>query len=48
VLWQGATELREIRYRLPNGGVGPSGIGRDCFRLALEDYLVDKRISRAA
>jgi succinate-semialdehyde dehydrogenase/glutarate-semialdehyde dehydrogenase len=32
---------------LPHGGVKESGIGKDCSYLALDDYLVKKRISVA-
>ena len=32
---------------LPHGGIGQSGIGHDCSGLALNDYLVQKRITRA-
>jgi len=30
---------------LPHGGFKESGLGHDCSHLALEDYLVKKRIS---
>jgi succinate-semialdehyde dehydrogenase/glutarate-semialdehyde dehydrogenase len=32
---------------LPHGGIKNSGIGHDCSHLALEDYLVKKRVSVA-
>jgi succinate-semialdehyde dehydrogenase/glutarate-semialdehyde dehydrogenase len=32
---------------LPHGGIKESGIGHDCSHLALEDYLVKKRITVA-
>ena len=32
---------------LPHGGMGQSGIGHDCSTLALHDYLVLKRVTRA-
>jgi len=32
---------------LPHGGIKNSGIGHDCSHLALDDYLVKKRISTA-
>jgi len=32
---------------LPHGGIGQAGIGHDCSALALHDYLVQKRITRA-
>ena len=31
----------------PHGGIGQSGIGHDCSALALRDYLIEKRITRA-
>ena len=51
-----ATELRfaevhlnSIRYsiNLPHFGIKQSGVGVDCSLLALDDYLVYKRVSRA-
>lgn len=36
------------RCGIGQSGFGQSGIGHDCSRLALDDYLVVKRISRAA
>ncbi|MHA3979091.1 aldehyde dehydrogenase family protein [Halovulum sp. GXIMD14794] len=46
----GEVQVNGVKYDidLPHGGIGQSGIGHDCSRLALEDYLVVKRISRAA
>ncbi len=45
----GEVQVNGVKYDidLPHGGIGQSGIGHDCSRLALDDYLVVKRISRA-
>jgi len=45
----GEIQINGIKYDidLPHGGIGQSGIGHDCSSLALHDYLVVKRISRA-
>lgn len=45
----GEVQINGVKYdiHLPHGGIGQSGIGHDCSRLALNDYLVVKRISRA-
>lgn len=45
----GEVQVNGVKYDiyLPHGGIGQSGIGHDCSRLALNDYLVVKRISRA-
>lgn len=45
----GEIHINGVKYDiyLPHGGIGQSGIGHDCSRLALNDYLVVKRISRA-
>jgi succinate-semialdehyde dehydrogenase / glutarate-semialdehyde dehydrogenase len=45
----GEVQINGVKYDidLPHGGVGQSGIGHDCSRLALNDYLSLKRISRA-
>lgn len=45
----GEIQINGIRYDidLPHGGIGQSGIGHDCSRLALDDYLVLKRITQA-
>ncbi|WP_421904971.1 NAD-dependent succinate-semialdehyde dehydrogenase [Mameliella sp.] len=45
----GEVQINGVKYDiyLPHGGIGQSGIGHDCSRLALNDYLVVKRISRA-
>lgn len=44
----GEVQINGVKYDiyLPHGGIGQSGIGHDCSRLALNDYLVVKRISR--
>ncbi|MDE0589103.1 NAD-dependent succinate-semialdehyde dehydrogenase [Halocynthiibacter sp. C4] len=44
----GEVQVNGVKYDiyLPHGGIGQSGIGHDCSRLALDDYLVVKRISR--
>lgn len=44
----GEVQINGVKYDiyLPHGGLGQSGIGHDCSRLALNDYLVVKRISR--
>lgn len=45
----GEVQINGVRYDiyLPHGGIGQSGIGHDCSRLALNDYLVAKRVTRA-
>ncbi|WP_372572270.1 aldehyde dehydrogenase family protein [Ruegeria jejuensis] len=45
----GEIQINGVRYDidLPHGGIGQSGIGHDCSYLALHDYLVLKRVSRA-
>ena len=45
----GEVQINGVKYDidLPHGGMGQSGIGHDCSRLALHDYLVVKRVSRA-
>ena len=45
----GEVQINGVKYDidLPHGGIGQSGVGHDCSRLALFDYLVAKRISRA-
>lgn len=45
----GEVQINGVKYDidLPHGGIGQSGIGHDCSHLALDDYLVVKRISRA-
>ena len=45
----GEIQVNGVKYDidLPHGGIGQSGIGHDCSRLALDDYLVVKRVSRA-
>ncbi|MGY3439801.1 MULTISPECIES: aldehyde dehydrogenase family protein [unclassified Marinovum] len=44
----GEVQINGVKYDiyLPHGGIGQAGIGHDCSRLALNDYLVVKRISR--
>ena len=45
----GEVQINGVKYDidLPHGGIGQSGIGHDCSSLALRDYLVVKRITRA-
>ncbi len=45
----GEIQINGVKYDidLPHGGIGQSGIGHDCSTLALHDYLVIKRITRA-
>ena len=45
----GEIQINGVKYDidLPHGGIGESGIGHDCSYLALRDYLVLKRITRA-
>lgn len=45
----GEIQINGVKYDidLPHGGIGQSGIGHDCSALALNDYLIVKRISRA-
>lgn len=45
----GEIQINGVKYDidLPHGGIGQSGIGHDCSALALQDYLVLKRITRA-
>lgn len=45
----GEIQINGVKYDidLPHGGIGQSGIGHDCSSLALHDYLVAKRITRA-
>ena len=45
----GEVQINGVKYDidLPHGGIGQSGIGHDCSHLALQDYLVLKRITRA-
>ena len=44
----GEVQVNGVKYaiELPHGGVKQSGVGHDCSVLALDDYLVHKRISR--
>jgi succinate-semialdehyde dehydrogenase/glutarate-semialdehyde dehydrogenase len=45
----GEIQINGVKYDidLPHGGIGQSGVGHDCSALALHDYLVQKRITRA-
>ena len=45
----GEVQVNGVKYAiyLPHGGIKNSGIGHDCSHLALEDYLVKKRVSVA-
>ncbi|TXG35153.1 NAD-dependent succinate-semialdehyde dehydrogenase [Seonamhaeicola maritimus] len=45
----GEIQINGVKYAiyLPHGGYKNSGIGHDCSHLALEDYLVKKRVSTA-
>ena len=45
----GEIQINGVKYDidLPHGGIGQSGVGHDCSVLALHDYLVQKRITRA-
>ena len=45
----GEIQINGVKYGidLPHGGIKQSGIGCDCSHLALYDYLVPKRVSRA-
>lgn len=45
----GEIQINGVKYDidLPHGGIGQSGIGHDCSSLALNDYLVLKRITCA-
>jgi len=45
----GEIQINGVKYDidLPHGGIGQSGVGHDCSALALHDYLVLKRITRA-
>ena len=45
----GEIHVNGIKYDiyLPHGGIKQSGVGHDCSELALEDYLIKKRISIA-
>ena len=42
-------QINTVKYdiNLPHGGISQSGIGHDCSTLALHDYLVLKRVTRA-
>lgn len=45
----GEVQVNGVKYSiyLPHGGIKNSGIGHDCSHLALEDYLVKKRVTIA-
>ena len=45
----GEIQINGVKYAiyLPHGGIKESGIGHDCSHLAIEDYIVKKRISTA-
>ena len=45
----GEIQINGVKYSiyLPHGGIKNSGIGHDCSHLALDDYLVKKRVSTA-
>jgi len=45
----GEIQINGVKYAiyLPHGGIKNSGIGYDCSHLALDDYLVKKRVSTA-
>ncbi|MEP3210659.1 MAG: NAD-dependent succinate-semialdehyde dehydrogenase [Maribacter sp.] len=45
----GEIQINGVKYAiyLPHGGIKNSGIGHDCSHLALDDYLIKKRISMA-
>ncbi|SNT76245.1 aldehyde dehydrogenase family protein [Paracoccus seriniphilus] len=49
LLRYGEIQINGVKYDidLPHGGIGQSGIGHDCSALALHDYLVLKRVTRA-
>lgn len=45
----GEVQINGIKYDiyLPHGGIKESGVGHDCSELALDDYLIKKRITIA-
>ena len=45
----GEVQINGVKYaiNLPHVGIKQSGIGVDCSHLALDEYLVTKRVSRA-
>ena len=45
----GEIQINGVKYDidLPHGGIGQSGFGHDCSKLALNDYHIVKRISKA-
>lgn len=46
----GEIQINGVKYAiyLPHGGIKNSGIGHDCSHLALDDYLIKKRITVAS
>jgi succinate-semialdehyde dehydrogenase/glutarate-semialdehyde dehydrogenase len=45
----GEVQVNGVKYAiyLPHGGIKNSGVGYDCSHLALEDYMIKKRVSIA-
>ena len=45
----GEVHVNGVKYAiyLPHGGIKNSGLGHDCSQLALNDYLIKKRVSIA-
>jgi acyl-CoA reductase-like NAD-dependent aldehyde dehydrogenase len=43
----GSVCINEVHYavHLPHGGLKQSGVGKDCSRYSLEEYLTNKRVS---
>jgi acyl-CoA reductase-like NAD-dependent aldehyde dehydrogenase len=43
----GSVCINEVHYsvQLPHGGLKQSGVGKDCSRYSLEEYLTVKRVS---
>ena len=43
----GSVCVNEVHYavQLPHGGVKQSGVGKDCSRYSLQEYLTPKRVS---
>ena len=43
----GSVCVNEVHYavQLPHGGLKQSGVGKDCSRYSLEEYLTLKRVS---
>ncbi|MEK9603378.1 MAG: NAD-dependent succinate-semialdehyde dehydrogenase [Flavobacteriaceae bacterium] len=44
----GEVQINGVKYAiyLPHGGIKNSGIGHDCSTLALDDYLIKKRVTK--